>query len=128
MIALKLVKQALRVEQDYEGDDELITHYADAARRYVENTTRRKLVVDEDGPEMRAYRARLQGYIACGYLDAPILQEGDPLLVNADVVQAMLMLIAHWYENREAVQFSKVAYVTRLAVDEVLTFHTVFGV
>lgn len=128
MIALSLIKQQLRVEQDFTDDDALILHQAEAARRHVENVTRRTLVLDDDDPTIQAYRARLVGQIENGWLDEPVLQDGDPLLVNADVVQAMLMLIAHWYENREAVQFSKVSYVTRLAVSELLNPYTVYGV
>jgi hypothetical protein len=105
----------------------LLTLQAEAARRYVERATRRKLVTDDD-PALHAWYARMVPQVVNGERVSPVMLDGDPLPMDADIKQAMLMLIAHWYENREAVQYSKVSYVTGLAVKELLNPHTVYGV
>jgi uncharacterized phage protein (predicted DNA packaging) len=76
MIDLSLVKQHLRV--DHDDEDVLIQGYIDAALAHVEQHCDRVLV------------------------------EGDPLLpeqmgLTKDVRQAVLLLVGHWYSNREAV-------------------------
>ncbi|MEX2990333.1 head-tail connector protein [Serratia fonticola] len=83
MIDKELVKQHCRIEPDFTGDDTLIETYTKAATRYVETWTRRKLYKSADDE---------------GYAD-----DEDSLLLGDDVVAAVLLLIGHWYSNRETV-------------------------
>ena len=75
MIDLPLVKTHLRV--DHDAEDALIQGYLDAALAHVEQHCDRVLV------------------------DAPALPEEMGL--TKDVQQAILLLVGHWYANREAV-------------------------
>ncbi len=75
MIELSLVKTHLRV--DYDDEDALIQGYLDAALTHVEQHCDRVLV------------------------ETPVLPEEMGL--TKDVQQAALLLVGHWYENREAV-------------------------
>lgn len=76
MIDLSLVKQHLRV--DHDDEDVPIQGYIDAALAHVEQHCDRELVADD-----------------------PVLPEQMGL--TKDVVQAVLLLVGHWYSNREAV-------------------------
>jgi uncharacterized phage protein (possible DNA packaging) len=67
-------KQHLRVEHD--DEDALITNLITAAREYCEDFQNVKLVPGEDE---------------------------EPLPVSARVKSAILLLVGHWYENRQAV-------------------------
>lgn len=76
MLDLAIVKTHLRVDGDEE--DALIGGYVEAAKAHVEQHCDRKLV------------------------------EGDPddpaeMGMTRDVEQAVLLLVGHWYSNREAV-------------------------
>lgn len=75
MIELSLVKTHLRV--DHGDEDALIQGYLDAALAHVEQHCDRVLV------------------------EAPVLPEEMGL--TKDVQQAVLLLVGHWYANREAV-------------------------
>ena len=83
MLALSLVKQHCRIEEDFTEDDVLLQTYIGAAARYVETWTRRTLYVTPPAPD-------------CG-------DDEGTLLLGDDVRAAMLLLICNWYENREAV-------------------------
>ena len=75
MIDLPLIKSHLRVDGD--DDDMLIGAYLDAAVEYVQQHCDRRIAETPEGPEQMA-------------------------LTN-DVKQAILLLIGHWYANREDV-------------------------
>jgi uncharacterized phage protein (predicted DNA packaging) len=76
MIELPLVKTHLRV--DHEDEDVLIQGYLDAALAHVEQHCDRVLVET-----------------------TPVLP--DQMALTKDVQQAILLLVGHWYANREAV-------------------------
>lgn len=76
MIELSLVKQHLRV--DHDDEDVLIQGYLDAALAHVEQHCDRELVAG-----------------------IPVLP--DQMGLTKDVIQAALLLVGHWYSNREAV-------------------------
>jgi uncharacterized phage protein (predicted DNA packaging) len=76
MLELSLVKQHLRV--DHDDEDVLIQGYIDAAIAHVEQHCDRELVAA-----------------------VPVLP--DQMGLTKDVVQAVLLLVGHWYSNREAV-------------------------
>lgn len=75
MIALPLIKAHLRID----GDDEdlLITAYLDAAVEYVQQHCDRRLV--------------------------EVPESADQMALTKDVEQAILLLVGHWYANREEV-------------------------
>ncbi|WP_368658694.1 head-tail connector protein [Budvicia aquatica] len=53
--------------------------------------------------------------------------EGDNLLMDGDIVTAMLLLIGHWYENRESVIIGTQASVVPIATDILLQPYRVYG-
>jgi len=98
MIDLALVKLHLRVDHDEE--DALIQGYLAAALEHVQQHCDRHLV------------------------------EGEPILptemgLTQDVKHAVLLLVAHWYTNREAVAGAGVATVP-LGVDRLLWYRKRF--
>ncbi|MDU4059461.1 MAG: head-tail connector protein [Pseudomonas oryzihabitans] len=93
MIELSRVKLHLRV--DHDDEDDLIQGYLAAASAYVEQHCDRTLVeANPTGPEQ--------------------------MLLTKDVEQAMLLLVGHWYANREAVVIGTIATDVPLAVDSLL--------
>lgn len=80
MIALDLVKTQLRV--DHSDEDTLIQGYIDAAISAFESWTNRTLVAVGDA------------------LPDPL---GNALHLSKSIEQGALLLIGHWYSNREAV-------------------------
>lgn len=71
------LRQQCRI--DDEGEDNLLTLYAQAARKAAETFLNRALV--EDGQETT----------------------GDALSLTPDIKLALMMMVGHWYANREAV-------------------------
>ncbi|SPP31356.1 hypothetical protein ARAF_0480 [Arsenophonus endosymbiont of Aleurodicus floccissimus] len=110
MLALEKVKGQCRIDSDYHGEDDLLTSYIRASYRFVENFTRRKL--------METLPADTNPHDFC---------EGAPLLFDADIETAMLLLIVHWYANREAVVIGESATKMPLAVEELLQPYKVYG-
>ncbi|MEE5120444.1 head-tail connector protein [Pseudomonas alliivorans] len=97
MIELSLVKSHLRV--DHDAEDDLIRGYLDGALAHVEQHCDRVLV------------------------------EGEPTLpeqmgFTKDVRQAVLLLVGHWYANREAVASGLTS--VPLAVDRLLMYRKRF--
>ncbi|WP_010216645.1 head-tail connector protein [Pseudomonas syringae group genomosp. 3] len=97
MIDLSLVKAHLRV--DHDAEDDLIQGYVDGALSHVEQHCDRVLV------------------------------EGDPVLpeqmgFTKDIRQAVLLLVGHWYANREAVGAGLTT--VPLAVDRLLMYRKRF--
>ena len=107
MVDLDVVKQHCRIDTDFTGDDALLGIYTGAAARYVQNWTRRTLYENEDSP---------------GYADDP-----DSILLNDDVKAAMLLLIGHWYANRESVVIGETVAQVPLAVEALLQPYRIYG-
>jgi uncharacterized phage protein (predicted DNA packaging) len=99
MIALDLVKTHLRV--DGVEEDQLIEGYVDAAIAHVEQHCDRVLV---------------EG--------VPVLP--DQMALTKDVRQAVLLLVGHWYANREAVVIGTITAEVPLAVDRLLWYRKRF--
>lgn len=99
MIDLATVKMHLRVDGDEE--DALIGGYIEAAKAHVEQHCDRKLV--DDNP----------------------VEPAEMGLTN-DVVQAILLLVGHWYANREAVAVGTIATAMPLAVERLLWYRKRF--
>lgn len=100
MLTLEQMKAQCRLEQDETEEDDLLRLYGRAARRMVETATGRKLfqvVLPDDAPvgagDDEAY---LRSLLPAG---AP----ANALPVTDDVAVAMLLLVAHWFKNREPV-------------------------
>lgn len=102
-----LVRSHCRIDDDFTGDDNLLEIYTGAAARYVETWTRRKLYKTNDEP---------------GFAD-----DADRLLLNDDVRTAMLLLIGHWYANREAASSGGLTE-TPFAVEALLQPYRIYGV
>lgn len=107
MIELVTVRTHCRIDEDDTSEDSLLTIYTGAAKRYVETWTRRKLYVTNSDP----------GFTT----------DEDHLLLDDDVRTAMLLLIGHWYSNREAVSDKNISEVP-LAVGALLQPYRIYGV
>ncbi|WP_047537404.1 head-tail connector protein [Pseudomonas sp. 11/12A] len=93
MIDLARVKLHLRVDGDEE--DPVITGYFEAAKAHVAMHCDRELVETEPtGPEQMAF--------------------------TPDVEQAVLLLVGHWYANREAVVIGAAASQVPMGVNALL--------
>lgn len=107
MIDIDTVKNHCRVELDFTFDDQLLEIYIGAAKKHVENWTRRKL-----------YQANT---------DAGFATDPDSLLLDDDVRTAMLLCIGHWYANREGVVVGQVGTALPLAVEALLQPYRIYG-
>lgn len=94
MIDLGTVKAHLRVDGDEE--DSLIQGYADAAISTFELWTNRRLIAEGEA------------------LPDPV---GNALIITKAVRQGALLLIGHWYANREAVATGTIATELPLATN-----------
>ncbi|MBK3444113.1 head-tail connector protein [Pseudomonas lactis] len=99
MINLARVKLHLRVDGDEE--DTVIAGYFEAAKSHVAMHCDRILVEAEPaGP--------------------------DEMGLTPDVEQAILLLVGHWYANREAVVIGTISTAVPLAVDRLLWYRKRF--
>lgn len=99
MIDLARVKLHLRVDGDEE--DTVIAGYFEAAKSHVSMHCDRILVeADPVGP--------------------------DEMGLTPDVEQAILLLVGHWYANREAVVIGTISTAVPLAVDRLLWYRKRF--
>ncbi|VAG26299.1 phage protein DNA packaging protein [Enterobacter ludwigii] len=108
MLDQSVVKQHCRIDTDFTGDDALLEIYIGAAARYVQTWTRRTLYENQISP---------------GYADDP-----DPILLNDDVKAAMLLMIGHWYANRETVSVGQTVAEVPFAVEALLQPYRIYGV
>ncbi|MDU7389335.1 head-tail connector protein [Atlantibacter hermannii] len=106
MLDLDLVRKHCRIDDDFSGDDDLLAIYIGAAVRHVETWTRRTLYETATSP----------GYD----------ENADHLLLTDDVKAAMLLLIGHWYENREATTPGQIMALP-FAVDALLQPYRIYG-
>ncbi|MBB3142198.1 head-tail connector protein [Halomonas organivorans] len=106
MLELDIIKQHVRLEPDEVEEDTLLDTYATAARRMVEHQTGRNLYATEG--------------------EIPTDAEGNAtdehaLVLDDDLTTAMLLLIGHWYENREAVALGTIATELPMAVQALIS-------
>ncbi len=99
MLDLANVKMHLRVDGNEE--DALIGGYIEAAKAHVEQHCDRKLVETD-----------------------PV--EPEEMDLTSDVEQAILLLVGHWYANREAVAVGTIATAMPLAVERLLWYRKRF--
>ncbi|HDR1007467.1 head-tail connector protein [Pasteurella multocida] len=83
MLNLDLIKLHCRIDSD--DEDELLESYVNSAKSYIQSQLNRKLHSES-------------------------VPASDPtgILINPSIQQAMLMIIAHWYEHRESVVLGSV--------------------
>lgn len=98
---IALVKKQLRVDAAFTGEDDLIQSYIAAATAHVEQHCDRKIVEA-----------------------APV--EPDEMALTKDVEQAILLLVGHWYANREAVVVGAVPAQVQLGVERLLWYRKKF--
>ncbi|EOV9595182.1 head-tail connector protein [Cronobacter dublinensis] len=108
MLTREQVKHHCNIEPDFTEDDNWIENSIKAASRYVEKWTRRRLYDSPEDP---------------GYLSDP-----DHLLYSDDIEMAMLMLIGHWYANREVVNVGNVTSALAFSTEALLQPYRVYGV
>ncbi len=83
LLTLKEIKNQLRMDESFTAEDDQLKLYAMAAQKKVEHTTGRKIYATaEDVPD--------------GFKWPIELDDAD------DIKLAMLALVAHYYNNREA--------------------------
>lgn len=94
-----MIKAHLRLDDDSTDEDALLQAYGRAAWKLVQNKTGRLLIAGDALPD-----------------DAP----ENALLLDDDWRLAMLLLVAHWYEHREAASEAAGMKVLPLAVDALI--------
>ena len=99
MLDLVRVKLHLRVDGDEE--DSIITGYLDAAKAHV---------------AMHCDRVLVEA--------TPV--EPEEMGLTSDVEQAILLLVGHWYANREAVVIGTISSAVPLAVERLLWYRKRF--
>ena len=99
MLDLSLIKVHLRLDDDHTGEDTLLQAYGRAAWKLTQNSTGRLFIDAIELPEGAAENA---------------------VLLDDDVRLAMLLLVAHWYEHREAASDAVGMKALPLAVDALL--------
>jgi len=100
MLTLQVIKEHCRLELDESEEDSLLKVYGRAAWRLVESRSGRKLF--EVVPPEGATEDQLNDEVFLRTLLPPGSPE-NALPVTDDVRVAMLLLVAHWFKNREAV-------------------------
>ena len=107
MLDLAIIKPHVRVEVEDTDEDTLLETYATAAQRLVENRTGRTLYATE-------------GEIPVdGVTGEPT--DTSALVLDDDLTTGMLLLIGHWYENREAVVIGSTATELPMAVEALIS-------
>lgn len=100
--ALETLKQQIRIDGD--DEDTLLKGYVAAALAHVEQHCDRKLVVPLDGVELPPEQMEL----------------------TPDVWQAVVLLVAHWYGNREAVVIGTISSTVPLGFERLLWYRKRF--
>lgn len=105
MLEPEIIKKHVRLELDYSDEDALLETYSTAAQRYAENHTGRTLYATE--------------------AEVPKDSEGLPedehaLVLDDDITTAILLLIGHWYANRESVVIGTIVSEVPMAVEALL--------
>ncbi|EOY4342514.1 head-tail connector protein [Cronobacter malonaticus] len=108
MLTKEQVKTHCRIDANSTEEDAWIETSIKAAARHVEKSTRRKLYEDAGNPL---------------YLADP-----DALLYGEDIEMAMLMLIGHWYANRETVSVGSTTSALAFSTEALLQPYRIYGV
>lgn len=84
-LTIEECKAQCRIDGDDPSDNTLLEIYIGAARRTAENYVKRSL-----------------------YDDALPSDDPEGLIIQADVKLALMLLVGHWYENREPVNIGNI--------------------
>lgn len=107
MLDIATLKKHCRIDAGMTEDDDLLVIYSQAAAQHVADTTDRTLYeAAEDVPADDEY----------------------PLVMNDAIRSAILLMVGHWYENREAVIVGTSASELPLAVERLLHPYRVYRV
>lgn len=107
MIDLATIKQHCNIESTFTEDDNLLNIYKRMAAQYVSNVTRRNLYNSKDNDDYK--------------------NDPHPLLVDELIIGAMLQLIGHWYENREAINVSNLSSEIPITTSMLLQPYIIYG-
>ncbi|MFT7337626.1 MAG: hypothetical protein ACI92B_000948 [Marinobacter maritimus] len=107
MLELDIIKQHVRLELDDFEQDTLLETYATAAQRYVENQTGRTLYATKT--------------LVPTDPDTGLPTDEHALVLDDDITTAMLLLIGHWFVNRESVVIGTITAELPMAVDALIT-------
>lgn len=108
MIDLGTIKQHCNIEIDFTDDDNLLNIYMKMAAQYVSNVTRRNLYYSTEDEDYK--------------------NDPQPLLVDELIIGAMLQLIGHWYENREAINIGNITSEIPITTNMLLQPYIIYGV
>ncbi|WP_145491348.1 MULTISPECIES: head-tail connector protein [Yersinia] len=107
MLTLEQVKHHCNIEPEFKEDDAWLDARIKASVRFVENYTRRQLYEQSSD----------EGY-----------SEDEGLLYGEDIETAMLLLIGHWYTNREAIVIGVTSKQLEFTVESLLQPYRIYGV
>ena len=107
MLELDIIKQHVRLEPDFVEDDTLLDTYATSARKLVENRTGRTLYATANDIPKDS--------------DTGEVTDDSALVLDDDITTAMLLLIGHWYENRESVVIGSTTSELPMAVESLIS-------
>ncbi len=106
MLELDIIKQHVRLELDFFDDDALLDTYSTAAQRLVENRIGRTLYATADEIPTDS--------------DTGEPTDEDALVLDDDITTAILLLIGHWYLNRESVVVGSISSELPMAVESLI--------
>ncbi|WP_261666895.1 head-tail connector protein [Erwinia mallotivora] len=107
IISPETVREHCRIDPDDTTEDSILTIYTGAATRHIEKWTRRKLY------ETNA--------------DPGFAEDENSLLLDDDIRLVILLLVGHWYENREASVSGVTVSTLPLAVESLLQPYRIYG-
>ena len=107
MLELDIIKQHVRLELDFSEEDALLETYSVAAQRFVENRTGRTLY---------ATKSEIPTDPESGEVT-----DDSALVLDDDITAAMLLLIGHWYANRESVVLGTITSELPMAVESLIS-------
>ncbi|AOY00106.1 head-tail connector protein [Jeongeupia sp. USM3] len=102
LVPMARVKAHLRLDPDETFEDDLVSAYLAAASEFVANETRRAL------------------YATSELLAADASPPANALVVTASLQAAILLMVGHLYENREAVNVGNLVTEMPFAVRALL--------
>lgn len=108
MLDVEIIKQHCRIEQDEDEEDALLDTYATAAKRLIENKTGRHIYATAN--------------------EVPTEGDERAIILDDDLSTAMLLLIGHWYANRESVVIGSISSELPLAVDSLIKPYQYYNV
>lgn len=108
MLTKEQVKTHCRIDANSTEEDAWIETSIKGAVLYVQKWTRRRLYENAADPLY------------------PL--DPDALLYGEDIEMAMLMLIGHWYENRETVSVGSTTSALAFSTEAILQPYRIYGV